>query len=51
MEELEKELELLRYFRDEVYNIVEPHVGGMLGINEKGEFDLLLAVKELIEDY
>ena len=36
-------------FYDSVYEIVEPHVGGMLGINEKGQFDLLLAVKELIE--
>lgn len=38
------------YLYDELLKVVEPYLGDFTGVNEKGEFDIVLAVKELIEE-
>ena len=34
---------------DDLYSVIEPYIGNTIGINEKGEFDIIQAVKDLLE--
>lgn len=42
--------ETLANLNRELVNLVEPYISDCTGINENGEFDIVLCIKELLEE-